>query len=153
MIDPSMNIYFSFPFCWMAMTTLKKCIDRKKIPLISYFMIFFLLPNVIFVILCQLLVDTILSLFTKRKILTFNRVVILDHLILCENICCESSPLGPKHSDDWVVLHRCTSAQKKWTQVQRRAKTLHENSKTPERSNILHLMLQYNNMMNINKKR
>lgn len=40
-IDPSMNIYFSFPLCWMAMTTLKKCINRKKIPLISYFMIFF----------------------------------------------------------------------------------------------------------------
>lgn len=150
MIDPSMNIYFSFPFCWMAMTTLKKCIDRKKIPLISYFMIFFFITKCN---ICNIVSTLSWHNITKRKILTFNRVVILDHLILCENICCESSPLGPKHSDDWVVLHRCTSAQKKWTQVQRRAKTLHENSKTPERSNILHLMLQYNNMMNINKKR
>lgn len=27
-----MNIYFSFPFCWMAMTTLKKMHRQKKDP-------------------------------------------------------------------------------------------------------------------------
>lgn len=45
-IDPSMNIYFFFPFCWMAMTTLKKMHGQKKDPSHLLFHEFFLLPNV-----------------------------------------------------------------------------------------------------------